>query len=59
LKKNRGLNAEHYDVAKEEDYPTVEGQLEAGDSERAARELLSQRKINILTELLSNSLESS
>lgn len=54
LKKNRLNFTEQYDVAKEEDY-TIEGQI----TDKAARELLSQGKLDILTELLSNTLESS
>jgi len=54
LKKNRLNFTEHSDVAKEEDY-RIEGQV----TDKAARELLSQGKIDILTELPSNSLESS
>ena len=54
MKKNRLDFTEHYSVAKEEDY-TIEGRV----TDRAAQELLSQGRVDILTELLNNSLESS
>ena len=54
LKKNRLDFTEHYSVAKEEDY-TIEGQV----TDKAAQELLFQGRVDILTELLNNSLDSS
>jgi hypothetical protein len=54
LKKNCLDLTEHYSVAKEEDY-TIEDQV----TDKAVQELLSQGQVDILTELLNNSLESS
>ena len=54
LKKNHLDFTEHYLVAKAEDY-TIEGQV----TDKAAQELLSQGRVDILTELLNNSLDSS
>jgi hypothetical protein len=51
LKKNRLDFTEHYSVAKEEDHTIEEV------TDKAVQELLSQGRVDILTELLNNSLE--
>jgi len=52
LKKNHLDFTKHYSVAKEEDY-TIEGQV----TDKAAWKLISQGWVDILSELLNNSLD--